>query len=614
MILAVIACQKDEFIGLSSTELSFSTSSTSRELEIKADGSWNVICPDWLTCSPSSGNGDAKVTVSVKEEAVGLDYSDVLIVSGKDTQVSVNVSQKGVAFTIDPVVFEFDEAGTPATATVISQTPWEITDADKASWLNITPGKGGVGRTTVTLTPKAITDRTPRTRQFLTLDYGKSFIMLTVSQKMPNQDPAAATLRKPARNESDININNTFEWNPAVDPDGDELSYTLMVSKDNGATWSSVESNTNSAKLPYMLDKNTSYQWKVKASDVFGGLSESEVWNFTTGEGGAHAEGEVMLIQQESAGAPKPVHLIIVGDGFIEEDYNEGAAFDQAVETAVAAFFTPEPYATYRKYFRISAVAAYSEERGATVLKDMRNCPAQKRNTVFNSTLEGGNSTGTECNYDRVLAYAKKVPGVTDEQLKNTTVLVLINLDVYAGTCLMYMDGRSVSMCPMGKDSFRNVVMHEGGGHGFGRLADEYRYYSASLPSDRISQVQYWRGVDPYYSYNISLTGDREAVHWKDYFNRAGYGAVGMYEGGMLYENGVWRPEYISCMEDNRAYYNAPSREAIVRRIMKGCGKEFNIDDFLAKDIVKSNSVEMNAASWTGKNFIPLAPPILVEE
>ena len=97
---------------------------------------------------------------------------------------------------------------------------------------------------------------------------------------------------------------------------------------------------------------------------------------------------------------------------------------------------------------------------------------AQTKNTAFEATLEGGNSTGTSCNYDKEFSYALKVPGVTQEVLENTTVFLLINVNAYAGTCMMEYNGRSVSMCPMGKESFGPVVIHEGGGHGFGRLLE----------------------------------------------------------------------------------------------------------------------------------------------
>ena len=87
--------------------------------------------------------------------------------------------------------------------------------------------------------------------------------------------------------------------------------------------------------------------------------------------------------------------------------------------------------------------------------------------------------------------------------------------------------------------------------------------------------------------------------------------AVSLYEGACLYGMGVWRPEYISCMEDNRAYYNAPSREAIVRRICRASGTTFNMSNFLANDKVKSDNTR---TTRTPENFVPLAPPILINE
>ena len=258
----------------------------------------------------------------------------------------------------------------------------------------------------------------------------------------------------------------------------------------------------------------------------------------------------------------------------------------------------------------MTTVAVYSQERGATVKTAMSNCPAQTKNTAFSATLDGGNSTGTSCNYDKVFSHAMKVPGVDDAALKNTTVYLLINLNVYAGTCMMEYTGRSVSMCPMGKSSFVPVVCHEGGGHGFGRLLDEYRYYEAQLPLDQKNSLIQWRREDPYFGYNIDLTGDRNLVHWKEYFNRSGYEAVGLYEGAYLYYQGAWRSEYISCMHDNRFYFDAPSREAIVRRIMRASGSNFNIDSFVKNDKVKKDPT--TKANYVEMDFPPLAPPIMV--
>lgn len=610
--LAAVSCRTDQTLSVNPVSLEFPKAGKSFKVAVSSNVAWEVTSPEWLTCSPSSGTGNAEVTVTAAQNT-GLDRTATLMFSGQGLTAAVDVVQSGVDFSLSSTEFSFDESGAPATMTVYSKYSWEI-DNKEVPWCIASPSSGEAGETEVTLTPARFTDRTPRNTAFLQVNFNGSFRFVTVSQTMPNSAPDAPVLTFPESSATDIPTNVTFKWNVPADPDGDVLTYTLMISSNGGASWKTVESKSNSTKFSSYLDKNTEYMWKVEAMDPFGGKAVSSVRYFTTGTAGGYVDGEVRLIKEESAGAPQPVHLIFTGDGFIEEDYQEGGAFDQALETAVNAFFGLEPYASYKDYFRVSAVAAYSQERGATVMSNMTGCKAQTKNTKFSSTLDGGNSTGIACDYDRVFSYARKVDGVTEADLDNTTVFVIINLNVYAGTCMMMATGRSVSMCPTGS-SFGKVVTHEGGGHGFGRLLDEYRYHNMSLPVDEQNYVNSCRESDPYFGYNISLTGDRELVHWKYYFDMAGYEAVGMYEGACLYDMGAWRPEYISCMVDNRPYYNAPSREAIVRRIMKASGSTFDFDDFLAKDAraLSSGAIMAAQAPAVPYDFVPLAPPVLID-
>ncbi|MDE6569428.1 MAG: hypothetical protein K2K43_02245 [Alistipes sp.] len=615
--LAAVACSNSDEPGtvleVSQSEMNFTTAGGTRSLTVTASEAWSLSAPEWVECTPHEGDALAQVSVKVGENTAAEREGEIVVTSGTVTR-SVAVKQDGVDFRIDRVEFAFDADGTPLEATIVSKYAWRIERPASVGWLTITPMEGEAGTTTVHFTPAPITDRTPRPKELLMLYYGSTFTMIAVGQSLPNTPPAAPQLVSPADEESDVAINASFMWKASVDPDGDAVTYRLMVSENGGTTWATVSTAQTSVKLPNFMSRSTDCVWKVEASDPFGGKSESALYSFRTGDGGAYADGQTATWQMESAGAPMPVHLVFTGDGFIAEDYTEGGAFDQAVETAINAFFSVEPYKSYRSYFRVSTVAAHSEERGATVEKAMTGCPVQKRNTVFSCVLEGGNSTGITCNAEKVFTYAKKVQGVTEEVLKNTTVFVIINLDVYAGTCIMYNNGKSVSMCPTGRKSFGEVVSHEGGGHGFGRLLDEYRYYNETLPASESSQITAWRGLDPYYGYNVSLTNDPNKAHWSHYLSRAGYEAVGFYEGACLYERGIWRPEYNSCMNNNIPYYNAPSREAIVRRICRASGTAFDLEKFVQNDHVRSASAPMYAPASTPSMFVPFAPPILVEE
>lgn len=604
------SCRKDDRITVSKTELSWTSDGGKKIIELTADCEWNVSYPDWITCEPTSGSGSAQLTVRAARNNA-REREGVLSIVGGNASARVDLSQDGVDFTASQVLFEFDSEGTPIRFTIVSGYDWTIQIPQEASWVTASPDSGSAGETQVTLTPDPVTERVPRDRAFITVDYGKSFTMLTVSQAMPNKAPDRPSLVSPADGASDVRVNVMFDWTEAYDPDGDNVTYRLMLSKDGGRIWDSISASESGTAYPEKLSRNTEYMWKVEAVDAFGARTGSVTRTFTTGDGGIYEDGEVSVWQVESAGAPDPVHLILLGDGFIEEDYEEGGAFDQAVETAVDAFFSIEPYPSYRDYFRISTVAVYSQERGATIESDMSSVMAQERNTVFSSVLEGGNSTAVSCNYEKVLSYALTVPEMSEACLDDAAVLLLINVDAYAGTCVMYASGRSVAMCPMGKDSFRQVVSHEGGGHGFGRLLDEYRPNEGQLPEQMKEDLVYWRKYDPYYGYNIDVTGDRANVHWAHYFSRKGYEAVEMFEGGYLYQRGAWRPEDMSCMHDNRAYYNAPSREAIVRRIMKASGKSFIMNDFIDKDKVRKDPAVKSG--YVEAAAIPFAPPVKID-
>lgn len=611
LVVLCASCKKESSsIKSSAGSLVFTSAEQKQTVNITANCEWTATSDcDWIVCSPSSGKGSAKLSITAQLNS-GLERKGVVKVTGSGELCEISITQEGIDFSVSSYNVEMDQDCNPVTVTVISKYDWEFTVPAAASWCTVSPMKGSAGETVVTFTPAPFTDRTPRTKQFITVSYGNTFSMIAISQQLPNNAPIAPELLSPEDGVADAKINGTFTWKASSDPDGDVVKYSLMLSRDNGKTWSSYSSETTSCKPSDLLEKNTKYVWKVKALDDFGGEAESVTRTFITGDGGAYVDGEIYRYQTESAGASKPVHLIIMGDGYTKDDYTDGGKFDKDVETAVSAFFGIEPFATYRNYFRISVMAVYSQESGATVEKDMVDCAAQTRNTAFNTTLVGGNSTEVSCDTDKAYTYAKKISGVSDTELQNTTILMLVNLNVYAGTCWMERTGRSVAICPVGS-TFKNIVVHEGGGHGFGRLKDEYRYNDVTIPAAQKALVEEWRTYDPYFAYNISFTNDKSTAHWGHFIGRAGYDAVGFYEGGMLYSKGVWRPERISCMEDNRMYYNAPSREAIVRRIFKACDKTFTLSDFYANDKVKSDNT-VSTANYV-EQFVPLAPPVMID-
>ena len=136
---------------------------------------------------------------------------------------------------------------------------WSVDVPAAASSCNVEPLSGGPGITEITLTPAPYTDRVPRDKQILTINYNGTFAMPTISQKMPNENPLPVVLLRPGDGAVDVKTNGTFSWQGATDPDGDAVSYSIMFSKDGGKNWDSFDSESTVYKVSDLLAKETAY-------------------------------------------------------------------------------------------------------------------------------------------------------------------------------------------------------------------------------------------------------------------------------------------------------------------------------------------------------------------
>ena len=67
-------------------------------------------------------------------------------------------------------------------------------------------------------------------------------------------------------------------------------------------------------------------------------------------------------------------------------------------------------------------------------------------------------------------------------------------------------------------------------------------------------------------------------------------------------------------MEDNRPYFSAPSRFAIVKRILEIAGEEFSLQQFVSNDHDRFNTPAMlTRATAADPSFVPLAAPVIVK-
>ena len=80
-------------------------------------------------------------------------------------------------------------------------------------------------------------------------------------------------------------IDNTviFTWNGSTDPEGDNISYEIIVAKDSQFTTIVKQETTSALTKTYLLEKGIPYYWKVKAIDSKSKASDyTSHWGFYT--------------------------------------------------------------------------------------------------------------------------------------------------------------------------------------------------------------------------------------------------------------------------------------------------------------------------------------------
>lgn len=295
------------------------------------------------------------------------------------------------------------------------------------------------------------------------------------------------------------------------------------------------------------------------------------------------ADGQVIVNQTASEG--NGVNIVFMGDCFDAQDIATGK-YLAGVNEAIGYYFDIEPYKTYKPYFNIYTVVGMSNDSGMGTVNTIRDAKFGSQYSL----------NGISPNHETCYEYAMKASSVNEDNLGQTLVVMIENTTEYGGICYMWGDGSAIACCPMSDDAypydFRGIVQHEAGGHGFGKLGDEYIYTNGfvsacSCMNKHLGEFQ--KAKDLGWYRNLESVGDMEKVGWSHLiFNPKYSNIVDIYEGGYFHSRGIFRSEPDSCMNDNIPYYSAISRQEMVERIMRYAGKEFDINEFYAKDVLDS--------------------------
>ena len=329
-----------------------------------------------------------------------------------------------------------------------------------------------------------------------------------------------------------------------------------------------------------------------------------------------------------SAGAPKAVSIVVIPDGYTADELSRFTLED--APAAMDALFSTEPYKSYAQYFNVWILPVPSNESGANITDGNGNI-VTPRDCYFGSKWGADSYNDLSADASLVFSFvSERCPDIKDGShvIDEVPVLILINDNRYGGMAHNYSNGKTYCQVPlvqgplnwafpkyhavsatatppnyvettnaerneMGRNSgtWWNTVVHEFGGHSFGRLGDEYWGTSYITSTSGISShnwsVPYALNVSGAFSptpWDLLLDGGvvKESLTDLD----ARYGRIGVFQGAsnsMFYR---WRSEIISCMIDNRFYFSAWQRYLIVQRIrtLAGLTAPLTLEEFLSHD------------------------------
>lgn len=276
--------------------------------------------------------------------------------------------------------------------------------------------------------------------------------------------------------------------------------------------------------------------------------------------------------------------------------------------------FTEEPVKSLREYFDVYMINAVSEN----------NDFGMGYKTAFSCKLTGGNSTTITGDDASVQVYVGKVlKEEKGKQLGSSGVKYfclcgyhLFRISGWNGKFIEF----AIAYCPviesLESEYFRQVLVHEAIGHGFGKLEDEYVYpekgsvTTLEMQRIRIMQANGW-------AQNVDFTASADTVLWAPFLTDSHYQNehLGVYEGACTYSEGIYRPSEDSMMNSNTCAFNAPSRKSLYEKVMKigTAVEEVTYEDFVAFDIAHLPEM-IPMANYTRVTSVgyPFARPVWV--
>jgi hypothetical protein len=236
------------------------------------------------------------------------------------------------------------------------------------------------------------------------------------------------------------------------------------------------------------------------------------------------------------------IDIAILGDGYTAADLDAYAA---QVDELVSGIFAQEPFREYQRYFNVHRIAVTSPQSGADHPESGRY-----RDTALGASYDCGGVQRAICvDYSAVYSVAERSLAPAERDV----LVIVVNDPEYGGS------GGAAAVVSAHANA-AETLLHELG-HTLGGLADEY----GGSPE--------CAGPEPYEP-NVTRETSRGSIKWRHWVESATPipstgvtpGVVGLFEGGLYCDTGIYRPTYQSKMHSLGAPFEQVNTQELVKR------------------------------------------------
>lgn len=226
------------------TYLQFSDKGGTQSFELTADAFWTSRhSDDWFASTPTSGNGDATISVTAEENKTADQRNGLITYDWIGNPVYVSLIQQSKYLTIDNSTFDFPSKGGTHIIDLMTNDQWTATDENNVSWLHLSQ-TSGTGDAKITITADDNATVSARSTTVVINTVNSQTVRITVTQQPRFLTLSASNVlffsaggtSGPVSIQTDgsVSISQEGSWF-TVNRDGDSFTVTAPKNEDHEA-------------------------------------------------------------------------------------------------------------------------------------------------------------------------------------------------------------------------------------------------------------------------------------------------------------------------------------------------------------------------------------------